>query len=583
MICLNAIVRNEAATIERMLESCVGFVDEYVIVDTGSTDNTVEKIQSFHKLKGHVLFHPFQNFGESRNFALTKAKQLTHCDYILFLDADMILHVEHDIPLPLDAATIPQKSEELVYSNVRLVRTTLDVRCVGSTHEYFDIPCTPIPLKQEDIWIEDRGDGGYKQDKYERDLRLLSQDPWNERTVFYLAQTHMCLNNHRQALEIYKMRLSMGGGHAEKEFSILQMVRCSLTLERVQEAEHYKTLGNWHTKDICYEFAKHHRNNGNNIKALQYAIEGLAFTHTFPLLFEDVTIETKLKVEFTLTWYFAFPNDPMPAFKASMDILHLYPDIVISNLLFYSICPPFQCVFQLDGTDKDGFHYSTVETKMKSGHYIVRKVSYTIDSDGRYHGPIVSKHEMVGVGELAVDDTAIRHLHQPSAIIGLEDIRFSEDGRFLASSCEYSDTFVSQVKGRLVDMVLVCEEVLMAPKHEKNHVWRGNEIVTSLDHVLYGLRGSSNFVKHYDLEWCVVHRSIDKDGRRHYLHQLLAFDGWTLKKYSPTFTFNKSPVEFCIHFDVYDVYFEFGVSLNDGCSRVYKLHQHDMPFIIATA
>lgn len=48
--CLNMIVRIESAVIERCLASVRGHIDAWVIVDTGSTDDTKEKIRD--ALKG---------------------------------------------------------------------------------------------------------------------------------------------------------------------------------------------------------------------------------------------------------------------------------------------------------------------------------------------------------------------------------------------------------------------------------------------------------------------------------------------------------------------------------------------------
>ena len=39
-VCLNMIVRNESSVIQRCLDSVKGFIDYWVIVDTGSIDGT---------------------------------------------------------------------------------------------------------------------------------------------------------------------------------------------------------------------------------------------------------------------------------------------------------------------------------------------------------------------------------------------------------------------------------------------------------------------------------------------------------------------------------------------------------------
>ncbi len=81
-ISLCMIVKNEAKNIKRAIESVKPIVDEIIVVDTGSTDDTVEIAESL----GANIYH-FEwndNFSEARNFSL---KQSTK-DWILILDAD---------------------------------------------------------------------------------------------------------------------------------------------------------------------------------------------------------------------------------------------------------------------------------------------------------------------------------------------------------------------------------------------------------------------------------------------------------------------------------------------------------------
>lgn len=76
------IVRNEAENLSTCLESVVGFVDEMVILDTGSTDRTVE-IARDYGAKVSDLAWP-DDFSLARNHAL---QQVTG-DWVLVLDAD---------------------------------------------------------------------------------------------------------------------------------------------------------------------------------------------------------------------------------------------------------------------------------------------------------------------------------------------------------------------------------------------------------------------------------------------------------------------------------------------------------------
>ena len=72
-ICLNMIVKNEAAIVERALASLLPAISCYVILDTGSSDDTVARIERFFSaagLSGEIHHGHFVNFGQARNDAL---------------------------------------------------------------------------------------------------------------------------------------------------------------------------------------------------------------------------------------------------------------------------------------------------------------------------------------------------------------------------------------------------------------------------------------------------------------------------------------------------------------------------------
>jgi glycosyltransferase involved in cell wall biosynthesis len=79
---LSAIIisKNEAANIVACID-CLAFCDECIVVDSGSTDRTVELAQA----KGaRVVSHAFEGFGAQKNHALSLAVG----DWILSIDAD---------------------------------------------------------------------------------------------------------------------------------------------------------------------------------------------------------------------------------------------------------------------------------------------------------------------------------------------------------------------------------------------------------------------------------------------------------------------------------------------------------------
>lgn len=94
-LCLVCIVKDEADHIERMIRSCLPIIDHIVMVDTGSTDNSIELARScsdgipieVHRVK-------FEDFSQARNIALDFA--LGKTDWILAMDADEYF-VEEDL------------------------------------------------------------------------------------------------------------------------------------------------------------------------------------------------------------------------------------------------------------------------------------------------------------------------------------------------------------------------------------------------------------------------------------------------------------------------------------------------------
>ncbi|MDO4880775.1 MAG: glycosyltransferase family 2 protein [Capnocytophaga sp.] len=75
------ITHNEEKNIREVLE-CFDFCDEIIIVDSFSTDKTLEIAKTFPNVK--IIQNKFENFTQQRNLALENAKN----DWILFLDGD---------------------------------------------------------------------------------------------------------------------------------------------------------------------------------------------------------------------------------------------------------------------------------------------------------------------------------------------------------------------------------------------------------------------------------------------------------------------------------------------------------------
>lgn len=278
---LNMIVKNESRIIERLLSTVAPIIDAYCICDTGSTDDTKDRITRFMEAKGirgEVFDEPFKNFGHNRSVALKRADAWG--DYALLLDADMKLVVGPKFSKDFftqDGYLMLQGSSAFEYFNTRLIKLGIGVKCVCPTHEYYDFPPSGqhnLRLPRDFLRIDDIGDGGCKSDKFTRDIRLLkeglSEEPNNGRYHFYIANSHRDLGQHKEAVEWYKKRVALGGWHEEVWNSMYEMGKCQLAMGE-HAAGIYTLLEayNYHSAraEPLHEITQHFRIKGKNTVA----------------------------------------------------------------------------------------------------------------------------------------------------------------------------------------------------------------------------------------------------------------------------------------------------------------------------
>jgi glycosyltransferase involved in cell wall biosynthesis len=91
------IVKNESAIIERCLRAASGHFDSWVIVDTGSDDGTCERIETILAgVPGQLEHRPWVDFGHNRTELMDLAYEES-ADWLLLLDADIVLEVDGDL------------------------------------------------------------------------------------------------------------------------------------------------------------------------------------------------------------------------------------------------------------------------------------------------------------------------------------------------------------------------------------------------------------------------------------------------------------------------------------------------------
>ena len=235
------IVKNESHVIERCLKSLLPLIDYWVIVDTGSTDGTQDVIHNFMSsqgVSGELHERHWKNFAFNRNEALELAKGKS--DYIFLIDADEFLKFEKDFQLPhlnKDYYTITIKHAGLLYHRTVLIKNDLDFKYRGVLHEVLIPPlcCTSEHLtKVQNIYTTE---GARSQDplKFHYDVKILTaaleEEPFNERYVFYLAQSYHDAKDYENALKYYTQRSAMGGWEEEIFYSLFRMALLKEILE----------------------------------------------------------------------------------------------------------------------------------------------------------------------------------------------------------------------------------------------------------------------------------------------------------------------------------------------------------------
>ncbi|HWQ41401.1 MAG TPA: glycosyltransferase [Desulfosporosinus sp.] len=200
-ISLTMIVSNESANLANCLESVKDKVDEIIIVDTGSTDDTVSIAQRYTPNVYSFLWN--NDFSAARSFALEHAT----CDWILALDADeevqcrdsfsfnALINREKDkeaFLLPLLNPISDSTEEHNTFYVLRLFRNNGKYKYVGQIHEQVTIPDQEkVGLAVGPILRHKLLPSKIRHRKRNRNLHLLKKasraDPHNHFLHYYLG------------------------------------------------------------------------------------------------------------------------------------------------------------------------------------------------------------------------------------------------------------------------------------------------------------------------------------------------------------------------------------------------------------
>ena len=483
---LNSIVKNESGRILRMLESVAPHIVGAVIVDTGSTDNTIELIAKFFqekKLPCILGKTEFKDFSQARNAALNGARQSAlEFDYMLLVDADMELKVLD--PTWLDdvkdeSYDMYQVAGALKYQNRRLASKKSTGQYMCPTHEYLNLP-TGGCVSQEKAYFVDHADGSNRPDKFKRDIKLLktameadkkAKRLPQERLMYYLAQSYRDAGKIDKAAKWYKRRVEAGGWDEEVWHAQVCYADCLGQLG--DEAAFIRELliaynMRPHRAEPLHELAKFYRIKGQNTLSVLFSERGMDTPHTKDALFvNDYVYECGCKDEFAVSAFYV-PDKRAKGFDICNEltlkkgpygfsrelnrtnIFHYYP-------MLKEVCPSFEWK-KIDFTPDENWIPLNPSLINREGELlaIVRTVNYRIDEQGRYlirgladgsvnnTNPINTRNFLVGLDgaldlvpwltkELKASDV-LKDAPAYPLVIGLEDMRLFNAGSDLYAS-----------------------------------------------------------------------------------------------------------------------------------------------------
>jgi hypothetical protein len=219
---LTMIVKNAGDQFRDILINNLNYFDYWTILDTGSTDNTINIINDVlvNKKKGKLYQEPFINFRDSRNRCLDLAAK--NCKFIIMLDDTYMIKQQLKEFLTVvrgdqfsDSFSLYIQSNDTEYGSNRIIKSQSNLRYKYKLHEVIDPKNNVnviIPIHHGHIF-DFRCDYMEKRtmDRKQYDIKILKEmveeEPNDSRALYYLGQTYNLLEEHELALTYFLKRL----------------------------------------------------------------------------------------------------------------------------------------------------------------------------------------------------------------------------------------------------------------------------------------------------------------------------------------------------------------------------------------
>jgi glycosyltransferase involved in cell wall biosynthesis len=236
------------------------YFPEIYILDTGSTDKTLEKVEEWkqaHPSTNVIVYEePFRDFSYNRNYLLDRIYASSTCEYILSIDCNdelrnqelFIKYLQTFVRYPVFYITQMWKAgasaDPITFKTMRLVKNNGAYRWKYRVHEVL-VPVNEPPSAfqvslPEEIVLYQYREEEYEKEKaarFKRDLTFFLEDyakhPTDTRIVYYTAQTYFFNQDYVNCIDFSKKRIALANPDVKDEEtyqSIFRIAKCHILL-----------------------------------------------------------------------------------------------------------------------------------------------------------------------------------------------------------------------------------------------------------------------------------------------------------------------------------------------------------------
>ena len=282
-ISLCMIVKNEEHNLGNCLDSIHDLMDEIIIVDTGSTDKTIEVASKYTDKIYH--FDWINDFSAARNYSFSKATK----EYVMWLDADDIIEEESRTGLKNLKKNLDKKVDivlmdyrhgydddghfSMVMLRERLFKRSKGFKWKNKVHEVIDFDQNKVNLLICDIYVTHTQSIDSKK-SFQRNLQIIEKaiknNTYGLQEAVYHGTTLFGLGRYDEALEALNNYFDMIGNSNASPNIEAYMLASKIYLKKddfenafqvleenenyfKDKSEYYTSLGNF-AKDVLTDY-----------------------------------------------------------------------------------------------------------------------------------------------------------------------------------------------------------------------------------------------------------------------------------------------------------------------------------------